>query len=619
MGRGTRELAPATTPAQRAPWLAPVRRWIGEEFTGEEAAAFAAETAERDIRRLRVFGPLLVVLHVGHILLLRVSESARATLPVDVVRWHDDLVRIHAATLPLALLMSVVAFGWPESRLGRVLATFGAAGYLMHGGIVSGIDQLTLGNVAAFTGYCFGIAVIFGFPLRSAAWIYGTGGATAALAIFGFSHDPTLRMSNLLNVATVVTMSLPLNVLFFSARKRDFRQRRVIARQRDELAGLNADLARLNSDLERRVNEQVGEILKRAEEVGQLNAQLRSQIRTRSRELSLALSKLAQHRAEEGIVSAGAVLGERFEVGETIGAGGMGVVYSGLDRITGAKVAIKVIRSSSLIELDAMHRFLGEASAVAAITHPAVVRVIHVDISEEGLLYQAQEFVDGRTLENHLVEGAWPQGEAARLGAVLCDALAAAHVHGVIHRDVKPANVMLITDSPGLKLLDFGLAKLYDDVSRTAVDDGHTAVGLVVGTPAYMAPEQVLAGEVTDKADVYAAGVLLFQLLTGRLTFEIDGASRVMLQHVSVEAPDLRAIQSDIADELASLVAECLAKDAHARPIATEVSRRLRSFADAHDAPPLETLVRRAATGGDHHGPAPSSSRSIARRLKMDA
>src|SRR5262249_21782878 len=150
----------------------------------------------------------------------------------------------------------------------------------------------------------------------------------------------------------------------------------------------------------------------------------------------------------------GTVLGDRFEVDQWIGAGGMGVVYSGLDRVTRARVAIKVIRPSKLIELDSMRRFLGEASVVAAITHPAVVRMIHVDISEDGLLYQAQEFVEGATLEEHLSAGTWPQAEAARLGEVLCDALAAAHDHGVVHRDVKPGNVMLIDQSPGLKLLD---------------------------------------------------------------------------------------------------------------------------------------------------------------------
>ena len=586
MGEAFPEPVTTVPPFWRAPWRLRVRDWISDRLTPEEAAAFADENAERDVRRARLLAPLMMALHLGHIAVFWVPESLRPTMAPTLLLWRDELLLVHAATLPLAALQTVVALRWPASWMGRNIMLIAAVGYLVHGALVTGVDQLTLGNVSAFSGYCFGVAVICSFPLRTASWVYGIGFALVASLLAVLQPDPVTRFSNLLNVTTTVTVSLAVSTLLSIARQRDFRQRLTIARQRDELAGLN-------NDLERRVSEQVAEIVRRAEEVSQLNAQLRSQIRARSSELSLALSKLAKQRGEDGLLCAGALLGDRFEIGDTIGSGGMGVVYSGRDRITGSTVAIKVIQATSSTELDAMRRFLGEASAVAAITHPAVVRMIHVDISEEGFLYQAQELVEGQTLEQRLQDGPWPEASVARFGAVLFDALAAAHVHGVIHRDIKPANVMLIDEAPGLKLLDFGLAKLYDRVSP--VDQTRTGIGLVVGTPAYMAPEQALALEVTDRADVYAGAVLIFQLLTGRHVFELEGASRVMRSHVTADAPDVRTLRAEVADEVAALIATCLAKEPEARPSAAEVSRRLGEFADAHGAPPLEELLRRSA------------------------
>jgi len=577
-------------PAAEAPratsWLERLRRWDGEPLSPEESVAFAAETTDRDIRRLKVLAPLMAILHLTHIWLYRVPAEARETLTPTVLRWQDHVVWVHVATLPLTLLILGVAYRRPQSRLGRMLMPITATAYLVHGAMATGVDQIVLGNVAAFTGYSYGVAVFVGFPLAIAAWVYGIGFSVLVMALFAFQADPAARISNLLNVATVVTMSLAISMLIDAARRRDFVQRRTIARQRDELADLN-------TDLERRVDEQVAEIVRRANEVNHLNAQLRSQIRARSSELSMALSKLATQRGEDGLLRPGVVLGERFEIGEPLGKGGMGVVYSGRDRVTDATVAIKVIQATNSTELDAMRRFLGEAGAVASITHPAVVRMIHVDVSEDGLLYQAQERIDGETLEHRLGKEPWPEADVARLAAVLCEALAAAHARGVIHRDVKPGNVMLTREAPGLKLLDFGLAKLHG--AAKSDDPEATGIGLVVGTPAYMAPEQALAMEITDKADVYAVGVLLFQMLTGQHVFELEGPSRVMRSHVATAPPDVRTVRPDIAEQLALLISACLAKEPADRPTAAEVAHALRTVADASGAPPLEELIRRSA------------------------
>ncbi len=583
------------------------RRFAGEALTGDEIAAFAGDDSDRNLRRVRVLAPLMVVLHIAHIAVYRIPDELRSTLGADIVRWQDQVVRVHTWTLPFAIAIAAAAYLVSRPDRSRLLTPLAATVYLAHGAMATGADQIAFAKVDAFTGYAFGIAVICAFPLRTAVWVYGIGTASVMLAIHHFQADPSIRISMILNTVTVATTSIALNVLLHAARRRDFRQRRIIASQRDELASLN-------SDLERRVDDQVAEIVRRAEEVSQLNAQLQSQIRQRSNELQAALARLAAQREEEGILRPGTVIDDRFEIRGKLGAGGMGVVYSGRDRITSSTVAIKVIRPGETIGIDAIRRFLGEAGAVAQISHPAVVRMINVDVTGEGYLYQAQEFVDGRTLDNRVEDGPWAEADVARLGSVLCAALAAAHARGIVHRDVKPANVMLTGEEPGLKLLDFGLAKLFDDHNRT--DEHATGSRLIIGTPAYMAPEQVVAGEVTAKADVYAVGVLLFQLLTGKLAFEVDGASRIMMKHVQAAPPDVRTLRPDVRSELAILIAACLSKQAGARPSAQDLSVRLGGFADAHGAASMEEIGDRNSREPAPADPAGRTTASIARRMR---
>jgi serine/threonine-protein kinase len=370
----------------------------------------------------------------------------------------------------------------------------------------------------------------------------------------------------------------------YSARRRDFVQRVTIEEQRQALAQLNAGL-------ERRVADQVSEIVARAQEVERLNAQLQAQVRERSMELARALEKLAQQRDDAGKLKRGVVLGGRFEIEGVLGEGGMGVVYQALDQSSGARVAIKVVHAGSS-QLDAVHRFLREARVVATITHPGIVRMLHVDVSDDGTLFQAQELVAGDALELRLRRGArWDPHVVARLSATLLDALAAAHALGIVHRDVKPSNMMITLGEPGLKLLDFGISKLYED---GLADDGYTRTGTILGTPAYMAPEQVIGAEQTsDRVDVYAAGVILFQMLTGKYPFEESSTPRVLAHnHVAVPAPDVRSLEPEVPEALADLVALCLSKDPDARPSAAEMALRLGAFADANATPALPQLER---------------------------
>src|SRR5712692_470777 len=204
----------------------------------------------------------------------------------------------------------------------------------------------------------------------------------------------------------------------------------------------------------------------------------------------------------------------RYNIERTLGKGAMGVVYEGVDPRLGRRVAIKTILKTHLDEQTAKDysmRFEREAQAVARLNHPNIVQV-H-DFGEEGeMAYLVMEFIKGRELKSYFdAKESFAPNEAVRIMRELCDALDFAHQAGVIHRDVKPGNVMLDSQMRA-KLTDFGVARLQD-TTRSHV----TAAGTMVGTPAYMAPEQI-RGEVVDRrTDIFSAGIILYQFLTGEM------------------------------------------------------------------------------------------------------
>jgi hypothetical protein len=364
--------------------------------------------------------------------------------------------------------------------------------------------------------------------------------------------------------------------------------------------------------LERRVAEQVAEIVERAEQIEALNAQLQGQVKARSDELATALARLSERR-EQGGLAKGSVLDERFEIEAPIGAGGMGLVYAGNDRKSGQRVAIKVVRAATGGDVDTLQRFVREAGTAATVPHPAVVKMLHVGVAEGGLVYQVQELVEGVELSHCLVRP-WAPADAARLGAVLFDALAAAHARGVVHRDVKANNLMLTKAAPGLKLLDFGIAKLFEEAQGTGVSS-MTRTGLMIGTPAFMAPEQARgASNVGDRADVYSAGTVLYMMLAGRLPFQSTPDGGVNLQRLIEDAPELRSLAPSTPEALARIVMRCLSRDPNERPSAQALAAELAAFADAHGGRALEALCAEFATlerrGAQPIGPRGASNSS---------
>ncbi|MGZ3428303.1 MAG: protein kinase domain-containing protein [Polyangia bacterium] len=384
-----------------------VRRWFGATFAGERDAPFADEIAAVNRRRLLVMAPLMTLVHLAHVTLFHVSSPARATLSADVVRWRDGLVVAHGWMIVYCVVVGTIAWRTRRPLLLRLLGPLTATAYLVHGAICTGLDQIVVSNVTAYVGYCIGIAVIIALTPLTSIVAYAIGAAALVTAMLTFQRSAGARLSSLPNCATLTLVGVTISWILYAARRRELQGKRVIDRQREELAELNAGL-------ERRVEAQVAEIVERAHEVAELNAQLQAQVVARSRELSLALSKLAKQREGEAQLGRGTVLGGRFVVEEIIGQGGMGAVYAGVDRGSGARVAIKVIQATSSRQLDALRRFIREAGATATVNHPAVVRMLHVDVSDDGMLFQVMELVEGETLTRRLTRLA-----ARRSGALV--------------------------------------------------------------------------------------------------------------------------------------------------------------------------------------------------------
>ena len=242
---------------------------------------------------------------------------------------------------------------------------------------------------------------------------------------------------------------------------------------------------------------------------------------------------------------------DRYRLDAELGRGAMGVVYRGTDQLLGRPVAIKMLPGEFSRAEQLRRLFLDEARALAALNHPYVVQVY--DLGElDGSLFLAMELVEGESLEKVLERTQLlPMERVARVLDQLGQALEAAHGRGIVHRDVKPANVMVTADG-SLKLMDFGIAA-----------GGGAAMPKQVGTPRYMSPEQIRGEEVDARADLYAFGVLAFQLCTGTLPFPDEN---VLEHHLKTPAPSARALRGDLPESLDALIARLLAKQREERP-----------------------------------------------------
>lgn len=240
----------------------------------------------------------------------------------------------------------------------------------------------------------------------------------------------------------------------------------------------------------------------------------------------------------QGTIRGGTRVAGRFVIERLLGAGGMGAVYLARDEQLDEQVALKVIAGLALLDPNAADRLRRETTLARKISHPNVVRM-H-DLGEEhGLLFVSMEYVAGESLAARIKRlGAIPAGQLRPIALQLCEGLTAAHACGIIHRDLKPANI-LIDGQERVKLIDFGIA-------RSELNAGMTATNMVVGTPDYMAPEQVKGGALDARTDVYALGAVLYHALTGRPPFPGDTPISIGLAHCQDPVVPPRQLRPDL-------------------------------------------------------------------------
>lgn len=267
-------------------------------------------------------------------------------------------------------------------------------------------------------------------------------------------------------------------------------------------------------------------------------------------------------------------LAPRIQVIRRIGAGGMGAVYLGRDPLLHRSVAVKVLGADLASDVVAHARFMREAEAVATVNHPNVVSVYEVGELPSGTPYFVMELVDGIDMAEVLArDGVLSDARAKRIIGEVASALAAAHARGLVHRDMKPANLMVDAETDRAVVLDFGISAILDRHTRT--DHALTAQGTYIGTPKYTSPEQAAGETLTGKSDVYSLGVTAFELLTGRPPFQDDHPMALMAAHIKEMPPKLGSLRADLDPAFAALIDRCLEKDPRARPDAADIAAYL--------------------------------------------
>jgi serine/threonine protein kinase len=301
-------------------------------------------------------------------------------------------------------------------------------------------------------------------------------------------------------------------------------------------------------------------------------------------------------------LAAGTRLGP-YELQTPLGAGGMGEVYQARDSRLQREVALKVLPAHLMADAERRRRFVQEAQLASSLQHPNIVTIFDIG-SADGTDYLAMELVRGRTLDAMIPRGGLRANEAVRYAIPIADALAAAHAAGIVHRDLKPANIM-VTDQGQIKVLDFGLATLTErglapasDETRPQADVVETGAGTVLGTVAYMSPEQAEGKKVDARSDLFSFGAILYEMLGGQRAFRADTAAATLAAVINLEPKPLATLVEGVPHALERLVSRCLRKD---------LARRAQHASDLKIA--LEELLDDLTSGSLGASPAVSRPR----------
>jgi tRNA A-37 threonylcarbamoyl transferase component Bud32 len=300
-----------------------------------------------------------------------------------------------------------------------------------------------------------------------------------------------------------------------------------------------------------------------------------------------------------------------YRVTGLLGEGGMGVVYVAEHPAIGRRAAVKVLRPGLTEHVEITKRFFNEARAANAIRHPGIVEVFDSGTLPSGVAYLVMELLEGESLAARLRRvGRLPQAEARVVGAQTASAVGAAHAAGIVHRDLKPDNLFLIRDyrdpsRENVKVLDFGIAKLGIDTSQSV--SVKTRTGSVMGTPAYMSPEQCRGTKEIDyRTDIYALGVILYEMLTGRPPFVSEGFGEMVHLHISATPASPRTHDPSIPADLEQVIMACLAKEPDQRP---QTMAELEAIVSGR---PATLQPRPAASAAAQAAPAPVSGQAPA-------
>ena len=308
----------------------------------------------------------------------------------------------------------------------------------------------------------------------------------------------------------------------------------------------------------------------------------------------------------------------KYRLVRKLGEGGMGVVYEAVREDIEVRAAIKLLRVEFVLNPEVAARFFNEARAANLIAHPGIVKVFDYGQEPGGIAYLAMEYLDGESLYARMQRsGKLGKTEVLRLGRQIASALAAAHEKSIVHRDLKPDNIFIIPDAetPGgerIKLLDFGIAKIAAGGSAGVT----TQANVIMGTPAYMSPEQCLGGKDVDgKTDVYALGVILFEMLAARTPFVAERPGEYLNMHMTRPPPLLTQYVPLVPSKLVGLVHAMLTKEPTARPTMEQVASQLQRMQQGAQDAPAGPVVPELRAGKEERPTVPAKALNSSPRL----